>query len=79
VPILWRPVFEPVARLFLYVLYRSHWGQRGVALTSAFIAEIGLSRWAASRALARLERKKVVRVDRRPGQAVVAWPKVLSA
>jgi hypothetical protein len=71
-------LFRPSFRLFLYLLYRSYWGQRGVALTADVTAEIGLSRWAGYRALSLLEREKWVRVERRPGHALVVWPIVLS-
>jgi hypothetical protein len=85
VPIQWlcKPcrdhVFRPKERLFLYVLYRSHWGQRGVALTDAVIAEIGISRWNAYKILERLERKGWLRVERQPGRSRVMWPAVLAA
>ena len=72
-------VCPPETRLFLYLLYRSYWGQQGVALTSAVAAEIGLSRWGGYRALDRLERSGWVRVERHPGRALVVWPITLSA
>lgn len=72
-------LFNPEARLLLYVLFRSYWGQRGVALTKTFLTEIGLSRHAGYRALAHLERKRWVRVERSPGHALVIWPVILAA
>jgi hypothetical protein len=84
VPIQWlhQPVGEPVfrsrERLFLYVLYRSHWGQRGVALTATMLAEIGISGWNAYKLVAQLKRTGRLRVDRGPGRALVVRPVVLS-
>jgi hypothetical protein len=72
-------VFAPEARLFLYVLYRSHWGQRGVAMTRAVVTEIGVPRETARDALGQLARKGWVRVERRPGHALIVWPIVLAA
>jgi hypothetical protein len=85
VPIQWicqprrgKYLFRPEWRLFLYVLYRSHWGQVGVSITSAFRAEIGVSRNGAYRILERLERQGQMRVERLAGHALVAWPIVLN-
>jgi hypothetical protein len=72
-------IFKPEGRLFLYLLHHSRWGQRGVMLTSAAAAEIGLSRYAMYRAIEQLERKGWVRVIRRPGCALEVWPIVPAA
>jgi hypothetical protein len=72
-------VFEPEARLFLYLLLRSRWGQRGVHLTNAVATEIRISALVKRRALGRLERKGWVRVERHPGHgAPTVWPIVIS-
>jgi hypothetical protein len=48
VPIQWlcqpvrKRVVPPQWRLFLYVLYRSHWGQRGVVVTDKVAAEVNI-------------------------------------
>jgi hypothetical protein len=72
-------VFQAEQRLFLYVLYRSHWGQLGVTLTRAAIAEIGAPRRTLYDAICRLERKGWIRVERRPGRVLVVWPEGLAA
>jgi len=58
------------------VLYRSHWGQRGVALTNAVAAEIEVPERTKRDLLDRLERKGWVRVERHSGRAPVVWPLV---
>jgi hypothetical protein len=68
-------VFAPEARLFLLLLYRSHWGQRGVKLTDAVAAEVGIPGKTKRDALRRLERKGWVRVERQERlEAPVVWP-----
>lgn len=68
-------VFAPEARLFLYVLYRSHWGQHGVKLTAAVAAEAEMPDKTKRDALRRLERKGWVRVERQERlDAPVVWP-----
>jgi hypothetical protein len=85
VPIQWlcKPGREHVIRarerLFFYLLYRSRWGQRGVGVTDATIAEIGAPRTTVYDALNLMERKGWIRVERGPGRALVVWPIVLSA
>jgi len=85
VPIQWltRPcrehVFRAEERLFLYVLYRSHWGQHGVKLTNAVAAEIGLSKWTKLRALQKLEQRGWLRAERQTAHsAPTVWPIVLA-
>ena len=69
--------FTATQRLYLLLLYRSYWGQRGVRLTSEVGLEIGMlprtRRWA----LSRLERDGLVRVERGGHSAPVVWPIVL--
>jgi DNA-binding MarR family transcriptional regulator len=73
-------VFEPEARLFLLVLYRSHWGQKGVQLTDAVAAEVGVAGSTKRQALNRLERKGWVRVERHERlEAPVVWPIIVTA
>lgn len=68
------------ARLFLLVLYRSHWGQRGVKLTDAVAAEVGVASSTKRVAVSQLERKGWIRVERHPGfEAPVVWPIVVAA
>lgn len=80
VPLQWlvkpcRPhLFEPKTRLFLYVLYKSHWGPRGVRLTDAFALEIGMPGRTKREAITRLERDGWVRVERTDFLAPVVWP-----
>jgi hypothetical protein len=88
VPIHWisRPrrgeyLYRPRERLFLYLLYRSHWGQRGVPLTSAFLEAINIERRYAYRLLDQLEAKGRVRIERREdarGRPLVVRPIVLT-
>jgi hypothetical protein len=70
--------FPPEWRLYLLVLYRSHWGQRGVPITTAFRADIAVSRDTTYGCLKRLAAKGLLRIERRPGHALVAWPIVLN-
>jgi hypothetical protein len=70
--------FNAEGRLHLYLLYRSHWGQREVRVTEVLAAEIGLLRRTCQDALAQLERKGWVRVERHKGRAPVVLPVVLS-
>jgi DNA polymerase I len=65
-------------RLLLYLLYRSHWGQRGVSLTTAVAAEIGLNANTAYLAVRRLKADGWVRVVSTPGCALEVWPIVLA-
>jgi hypothetical protein len=83
VPLLWftRPgkghVFEPEARLFLLVVYRSHWGQRGVKLTDAVAAEAGVPGSTKRHALKRLKSKGWVRVEPQGRfEAPIVWPMI---
>ena len=73
-----RSLFDSPTRLFLFVLYKSHWGQKGVPLTSALAAEIGMSRRTKNRSLEVLERTGRVRVERKGRAAAIVWPIVLS-
>jgi hypothetical protein len=67
-------------RVFLYVVYRSHWGQRGVALTATIAAELGLlTRYARYQTAASLERKGWLRVERHGQQLLILWPIVIAA
>jgi hypothetical protein len=61
-------------RLFLYLLLRSRFGQRGVKLTSAWAAEVNVSPWARKRHLRWLEAEGWVRVERKGRAAPVVWP-----
>jgi hypothetical protein len=86
VPIQWltrpgRPhAFDPEARLFLHVLYRSRWGQRGVVVTDAVATEIGVPARIKRRMLRRLAGKGWIRIERRSRYgAPEVWPIVLSA
>jgi hypothetical protein len=86
VPIQWlcKPGREHIAppemRLFLYVLYRSHWGQRGVVLTNAAASEVGVEPRTKQKALGRLKRKGWVRTERHSShKAPLVWPIVLTA
>jgi hypothetical protein len=73
-----RYLYPPQWRLFHYALYRSHWGQCGVAITGAFRAEIAVSRNKAYDAVEKFERGGWFRVERLPGHALVVWPLVLT-
>jgi hypothetical protein len=74
------PFLDARERLFLVVVFRSFWGQRGVELTLADMTEIGVSKQAEGRALRVLEKKGWVRVERRPGHAApTVWPILLAA
>jgi hypothetical protein len=70
--------FPPEYRLFFYLLYRSHWGQRGVPVTAAFRAEVQISRSGCWRALERFEHDDLVRVERHRGRSPIVWPIVLN-
>ena len=85
VPLAWlrtssRPcLFGPSQRLFLLLLIRSHWGQRGVKLTSAVAAEVGVSDRAKRKCVLRWERQGWVRVERGSSkQAPVVCPIVIA-
>jgi hypothetical protein len=84
VPIKWltrpryRSVFPPSTALFLYVLYRSHWGQRGVEITSAVAAQFGMTRRTKNKCILRWERGELVRVERRGRKAARVWPIVIT-
>jgi hypothetical protein len=66
--------------LFFYLLYRSHWGQKGVAVTDTVAAEVGVEPRQKRRLLLQLEREGWARLEREtPLSAPVAWPIVLSA
>jgi len=69
--------FTATQRLYLLLLYRSYWGQRGVKLTSAVGAEIGMPARTRQWCLVRLERDGLVRIERSGRGAPVAWPIVL--
>jgi hypothetical protein len=71
--------FTAEAALFLLILYRSHWGQRGVRLTDAVAAEVQIPSTTKRRVLRRLECKGWIRAERRTRQeAPVVWPMVLA-
>jgi len=84
VPIEWlsrprfRSVFPPSTALFLYMLYCSHWGQRGVEITSALAGSFGLTRWTKNRCILRWERDGLVRVERRGRKTPLVWPIVIT-
>jgi hypothetical protein len=79
VPIEWLPRFGVRARLLLYLLYRSHWGQRDVALTKRALAEIGAPRSTLYSALGALEREGQIAVERHTGRALTTRPIVTRA
>jgi hypothetical protein len=64
--------------LFLYVLYRSHWGQKPVEITSAVAAQFGMTRAAKNKCLLRWERDELVRVERRGRKTPLVWPIVIA-
>lgn len=65
-------------RLFLYIQLRSHEGQRGVVLTDKFAAEVGVEASLKRRVIRRLEKLKMIRVERASRlSAPVVWPIVL--
>jgi hypothetical protein len=70
--------FQPRDRLFLYLLFRSHWGQRPVVVTGAFAAEVGISRQSKTQILYGLERTGWIRIERRGRQAPIVRVMVLS-
>jgi hypothetical protein len=72
-------VFGPDERLFLYLLFRSHWGQRGAKLTSAFAAEVGVPRRFKNRCVKRWEADGGVRVEREGRGSPTLWPIVIAS
>jgi len=64
--------------LFLYLLYRSYWGQRGVVVTNATAAELGISARRKQQIIVQLESTGWVRVQREGRRALVVWPIVTS-
>jgi hypothetical protein len=56
--------FPPRCRLLLYLIYRTHRGQKPYALTNVEAEDFGLSRFQKSRLLTELERAGRVRVER---------------
>jgi hypothetical protein len=85
VPIQWlikpgrKQVFRARERLFLYLLYHSLWGQRGVTLTEAVFEEIGTPKRTIYNTLCWLKANGWVRIERARGSTLVVWPVVLSA
>lgn len=80
VPIAWLSEpspFDAKSRLLIYLLYRSRWGQRGIKLTSAVVAELGITSRTKQRCLSRLEQEGRVRIERTGRDAPTAWPIVL--
>ena len=73
----WPSPFDAQGRLLIYLLYRSRWGQRGVKLTNAVAAELGMTPRTKQRCLLRLEQAGRVRVERTDHGAPVAWAIVL--
>lgn len=70
--------FGEAGRLWLWILYRSHWGKYGLRLTDAATEEIGLKGTSRRRVLAQLERNGWLRLERRsPNAAPIAWPRIL--
>ena len=55
--------FRPRERLLVYLLYRSHWGQRGVRMTDVVAAELGMSDRQKRRCVRELEELGAVRVE----------------
>ena len=85
VPIQWlckpcqKHLFQPKERLFLYVLYRSHWGQRGVVVTDKVAAEVEVVPRHKRKLLVQLEREGWIRIDRRTRHgATIVWPIVIA-
>ena len=84
VPVSWllqqhRPhPFDPQSRLFLLLLFRSHWGQRDVKVTNALAAELGMSARRKSRCLRQLEKDGWIRVDRAGRRAPMVRPIVIA-
>lgn len=64
----WDDVYPPRTRLWLLLLIKSREGRRPVRLTNKLAQEIGLDRYAKTRALARLERAGLVSVTRFEGK-----------
>jgi hypothetical protein len=86
VPLQWltKPVKKHIApsrtRLFFYLLYRSHWGQRGVVVTDQVAAEVGVEASRKRRILTQLAHDGWIRVERRTtNSAPVVWPIVVAA
>ncbi len=72
-------ILPPEARLFFYVLYRSHWGQRDVVVTDQVAAEVGIASRTKRKLLAQLERAGWVRIERHARHgAPVVWPIVIA-
>jgi len=57
--------FPRDTRLLLYLLYKSHWGQKEVRVTNELAAELGMSKWAKNRNIAQLARDDWLRIVRR--------------
>jgi hypothetical protein len=72
---------SPEDRLFFYLLYKSHWGQKEVRVTNELAAEIGVPASTKRWALGRLVKDGVVRVVRReePSHVLVVIPLVHNA
>jgi hypothetical protein len=68
---------EPGARLFLYVLYRSHFGQRGVKVTTATAAQFGLSARTKNRCFEAWENAGWIRTERTGRGSPIIWPIVI--
>jgi hypothetical protein len=86
VPIQWlsKPGRKHIAptktRLFLYVLYRSLWGQRGVEVTDQVAAKVGVEPRQKRRIILQLQREGWVRIERdTPLSSPFVWPIVLAA
>jgi hypothetical protein len=60
-------------RLFLYLLYKSHWGQKPVRVSNTLAAEIGVPERAKERSIARFARTGWVRIEGReePSHTIV--------
>ena len=68
---------RPRERLFFHILWKSHWGQQGVKLTSGSVAELGMSLRTAQWNVERLVRDGWVRVEQEgPSHASIVWPLV---
>jgi hypothetical protein len=80
VPLSWLTpdgVFGPRERLFLLLLYRSHWGQKGVRVTNALAAEIGIPPRTKTMVIQQLVNRNAVRIEQRRREAPVVWPRVI--
>jgi hypothetical protein len=67
-------VFPPRTALFLYVWFRSHEGRRGVKVTDAETAELGISARRKRQVISELEAAGLVRVERQKGRTMTVWP-----